>query len=369
MLPLYSSAGEVKLGAYGHRGLWFDKFCGRWRQEGNRWTLKSEQGADDNPKEEGLQSIADGPAGEPQQIVAATRRLTAMVSATGGRFEVCRTEGRFVTGLGRPHPVENGFAWHPTLGTPYLPGSSVKGLVRAWAELSEEPKDQIARLLGSSADASAGTICFLDAIPVEPVKLEVDVLTPHYAGWSPSKPPGDWSSPVPVPFLVTAADQRFVFSIIPRGGRTSPEIAADLDLVRSWLIEALAWEGAGAKTAVGYGRFVADGSRTAKLNEKIRAQTNLRGREEALRSPAGRWRVLVEEWSEEQLLRGILYNLEKNRLGDPAERRAFAAAVAEVRGDWLVQWRRGKPNHKATKTGDKKLKQRAGLIGAALAEQ
>jgi CRISPR-associated protein Cmr6 len=36
--------------------------------------------------------------------------------------------------LGNPHPVEKGFLWHPTLGTPSLPGSGVKGLVRAWVE-------------------------------------------------------------------------------------------------------------------------------------------------------------------------------------------------------------------------------------------
>lgn len=37
-----------------------------------------------------------------------------------------------MTGLGRQHPLENGFTWHPTLGVPYIPGSSLKGLLRAW---------------------------------------------------------------------------------------------------------------------------------------------------------------------------------------------------------------------------------------------
>ena len=62
-------------------------------------------------------------------------RMVRLVEAHGGRWRVFRTTSRFVTGLGRRHPVENGFAWHSTLGVPYLPGSSVKGMVRAWTRL------------------------------------------------------------------------------------------------------------------------------------------------------------------------------------------------------------------------------------------
>ena len=84
-----------------------------------------------------------------------------------------------MTGLGRSHPVENGFAWHPTLGMPYLPGSSVKGMVRAWAEQETDPRpasEELDRLLGKQN--SAGSVCFLDALPIKPVKLEADVMTP-----------------------------------------------------------------------------------------------------------------------------------------------------------------------------------------------
>jgi len=40
----------------------------------------------------------------------------------------------FVTGMGMEHPLENGFAFLDPYGVPYLPGSSVKGVLRRAAE-------------------------------------------------------------------------------------------------------------------------------------------------------------------------------------------------------------------------------------------
>jgi CRISPR-associated protein Cmr6 len=44
------------------------------------------------------------------------------------------SEAPFVTGMGMEHPLENGFAFLDPYGLPYLPGSSVKGVVRRAAE-------------------------------------------------------------------------------------------------------------------------------------------------------------------------------------------------------------------------------------------
>ncbi len=49
------------------------------------------------------------------------------------------------TGLGNPHPVENGFAFLPPYGIPYLSGSSVKGVLRRACE-------EIALFSDSSSD-------------------------------------------------------------------------------------------------------------------------------------------------------------------------------------------------------------------------
>lgn len=40
----------------------------------------------------------------------------------------------FMTGIGNEHPLENGFAFLNPYGLPYLPGSSIKGVLRAAAE-------------------------------------------------------------------------------------------------------------------------------------------------------------------------------------------------------------------------------------------
>ena len=247
---------------HGHAGLWFDKFCDRWRVKDRMWSMKSGKG----PKLEWIDSLTTGRVGTAFQIDECASRLVRLIDRRGGRFAVCSTESRFVTGLGRSHPVENGFAWHPTLGTPYLPGSSVKGLVRAWARLDADPSptcETVERLLGDLG--TAGGISFLDAVPIEPVQLEADVMTPHYAGWTTKEPPGDWCSPVPIPFLVAAAGTPFLFGVIPRRTDT-----ADLSAVMSWLCSALVWNGGGAKTAVGYGRFGRDDEKTADLKRRLR---------------------------------------------------------------------------------------------------
>lgn len=242
--PLYQvpAGREPRRELHGHAGLWFDKFCDRWQ---SGWKMEAPE------KLEWIRKTA-GQVGNPDQIRESARRLMRLTRMLNGRAQVYATESRFVTGLGRSHPVENGFAWHPTLGTPFLPGSSVKGMIKAWAKAEQEDERQLKRILGSLGQV--GSVRFLDAVPMAPVSLEADVMTPHYAGWSRQKPPGDWCSPTPIPFLTTAPGTQFVFGIVP----TSATQDGDLDIVSGWLDNALKWAGAGAKTAVGYGRMKRD---------------------------------------------------------------------------------------------------------------
>ena len=265
-LPLYQTDAPPCRGAHGHAGLWYDKFCNEWRIERSTWTLQDRKGA-------WIRTLTNEAVGCSEQIEESALRLAAMIDAGRGCWDVFTTDSRFVTGLGRSHPVENGFAWHSTLGTPYLPGSSVKGLVRAWAKLDADPIpdcEALARLLG--APSRAGSIFFLDAVPTTPVLLEADVMTPHYAGWSKDQPPGDWRSPVPIPFLVTARETSFLFGLMPRRTVSANDLAAACE----WLRSALAWAGAGAKTAVGYGRFRQDAGKTQDLRQRLRGRNRVR---------------------------------------------------------------------------------------------
>ncbi len=361
--PLYETDGHPRAqrARDGHAGLWFDKFCDGWRVDGGVWTLKSD---DDNPKLAWIESLTKDPIGTPNQIAECALRLMRLTERRGGRAAVFTTEYRFVTGLGRSHPVENGFAWHPTLGAPYLPGSSVKGLVRAWAESDGVEDATIARLLG--CPQQAGRLCFLDAAPVGPVRLEADVMTPHYAGWTAVKPPGDWRSPTPIPFLVTAEGARFLFGIVPCRAVED----GDLDAAWAWLREALAWAGAGAKTAVGYGRFRHDEAATTDWTERLRCEDRRREaereRREAMRTPEGRWRLKLKERLEAEILELVRVHLEKDPLPDSGERMALAQAVVST--GLVAYWRRGKTQDPGTGVGKKKLKERVRLLDNALGE-
>ena len=261
-LPKFRDPPPKSRPSDGHAGLWFDKFCDRWSES---WDMKARSRS---PKLDWIDTV-NGNVGAADQIGAYALRLARLIGDRGGRFNAYTTESRFVTGLGRSHPVENGFAWHPTLGTPYLPGSSVKGMVRAWARQADPScaADVVGSLLGDRD--SAGKVSFLDAVPIVPVQLETDVMTPHYAGWTVDDPPGDWRSPTPIPFLVAAAGTTFLFGVVPCRSAVGPDHLAS---VMSWLDSVLCWAGAGAKTAVGYGRFARDEQRSDELKMRMRAQ-------------------------------------------------------------------------------------------------
>ena len=259
--PLYKEAASADRKPEGSSGLWYDKFCDRWKAD---WTGF----AGDSGKREWIETIAnvgDGGAtrktvGNREILAEAAKRIEDLAAKNSGQTFRLATAWRFVTGLGRSHPVENGFAWHHTLGTPYLPGSSLKGLTRAWArDWSDLGADDVARMFGPEANAklSVGSVIFLDALPVAPVALEADVMTPHYGPWYQGEKgavPGDWHSPTPIPFLTVAPGQTFLFAVLPR--TASAQDRKDCNTAATLLKEALDGLGAGAKTSVGYGQFV-----------------------------------------------------------------------------------------------------------------
>lgn len=226
-----------------------------------------------------------GRAGNPTALAQAAKRLQNLVQALGGQTGVFKTQGNFVTGLGIDHPVENGLSFHPTLGVPYLGAAGVKGLLRAWVEVwmelpeGSDSASVIARWFGTASDkdgeGSAGNLIFFDAIAATPLTMAADVMTPHMGKWyekgseinaqaganAPNSlanaAPADWHSPVPVPFLVVS-DGEFQFGIAPRAvGDAAADAQARQDCATAWaqLQLALEWLGAGAKTAVGYGRM------------------------------------------------------------------------------------------------------------------
>lgn len=272
-LPLYRQDPEPTLATEGNRGLWYNRFFNRYTAE---WTIP------DTGKTQWVSENA-GIVGPREALQTQALRQLALITALGGRGGVFETDWHFATGLGLPHPVENGLIWHHTLGVPYLAGSAVKGLVRAWVEVwddtlnAEEKTRRIIRWFGDLQQA--GQFRFFDALPVEPVMLTADVMTPHMDQWYEKggkigesgeelhrRIPADWHDPVPVPFLVVQKAKLLV-GIAPRHPPRHPEFAGELPQVFAALKQALDWLGAGAKTAAGYGRMGENAGAMASLRE------------------------------------------------------------------------------------------------------
>jgi len=221
---------------------------------------------DTSRKQKYLEALADhsddGNAAAP--VEEYVDRLDAQLeglAAAGHRTETLEleTEGRLIAGLGYDSPLEVGCTLHPLYGFPYLPGSSVKGVARAYAEdVAKADEDDLYAVFGSTskreqdARTRRGRVCFFDAVPTRAPRLEVDVLTPHYTDYYTASddppPPGEWNEPQPVPFLTVAPRTPFRFPLASQDP-TCLEQAAD------WLKQGLFWLGGGGRTSAGYGLF------------------------------------------------------------------------------------------------------------------
>jgi len=273
-----------------HTGLLFDKFADAWAADD--WSF------DKNAFLRRLTDKRNNSICSPALLTEACARQYELAEFHGGIVRRFTNDSRFITGLGRSHPLENGFAFHPTLGTPFLPGSGVKGVLRAWLRESRGEWDPEARrrtgawredasdrdLFGTQA--AIGHAVFLDLLPVGPPALVTEVMTPHYGPYyQDQETPGDWHSPVPIPFLAVEAGQEWQAAILPTNGGEEID-RQQLGQLADDLADALDWLGAGAKTAVGYGRFTRDDASEKRLRqaaERRRAEQEASRREEAER--------------------------------------------------------------------------------------
>ena len=275
-----------------HPGLVFDKFIDTWRiEETGHCEIQKPSTAKDPKKkyrtnlylgskrawlEETRDLVNKHKSALNEKLVKAVAKQEELVKALCGKCIPVKTDWRFVSGLGSGHPFETGFIWHRTLGVPYLPGSSVKGLMRAWADPKKGWGDEITwerikRLFCDTKDDGAGSLIVFDALPIQVPDLELDIMNPHYAEYYSKElyekpdgsteliPPADYLSPTPIFFLAIAGEHRFCFALAPR--RPKDENAAD-DLKEGLelLQQARATLGAGGKTAVGYGSMTYDPS-------------------------------------------------------------------------------------------------------------
>jgi CRISPR-associated protein Cmr6 len=373
--PLYRDAVDTPkpVGEF-HRGLWFERFVDFYEAKDGFWEIPKPKDKA-NPKSEWIKGVA-GECGSEAELRRHALYLAQRMNFLGGEFQGFETDWHFATGLGNPHPVENGFLWHPTLGVPYLPGSAVKGLVRAWVERWDDSlpteAEKRARCLTwfgtetkDDVPKQAGELIFFDALPIGPVTLALDVMTPHYGKWyeqggeintpdnEPEKVPADWHDPVPVPFLVVK-QARFVFAIAPRRPEFKDEARPALDA----LAKALDWLGAGAKTAVGYGRMVPEKSIQATVQGWADDERQQREAKQREVENQRRWAVLspleremeeaIEQRQDKNLApyMALIQAIEKN-CWQGEDKRQAAAKVRDLmqreKGQWKEKPTKDKP--------------------------
>jgi CRISPR-associated protein Cmr6 len=277
--PLYENidypySPELSRGVHWHKGLWFERFFHGYNPQ---WEIDKAQ------KQRFINEVT-GSCGETDSLQAHALQQAKLCEALKGQHKIFKSNWHFITGMGNNHPVENGFSWHPTLGTPYLTGATVKGLVRAWieqwADLGEEAlRNQCYEWFGSEdkdpekqqKEARTGDLVFFDALPVEAVELQCDIMTPHGGDWY-SKGgeisadtyaktlPADWHDPNIIPFL-SVKKTSFQFMVAPTSRalkRDPTKTKVQVEEAMQALSDALEFLGAGAKTAAGYGHFQED---------------------------------------------------------------------------------------------------------------
>lgn len=291
----FGESGD-RLPCNAHRGLLFDRYPTFWRWDGkyhSSWDNSFCQKKEISARHKFLQDFVRcyachrDIAGPLLKQVHTRHEIICKVA--GGESRKFTTQWRFVTGMGAAHPLENGFTFDRAVGVPYLPGSSVKGITRAWAitqssaekpllpdentqeneKRIKEAEKKINEILGSEesekmgTQAAVGSVIFLDAYPVEWPTLEADVMTPHYARYYQKDcydqqkgtiyPPSDDQQPRPIPFLTVGQGVTFRFIILPRTAEAREK--NDMQTAMQWLQEGLTNLGAGDKTAAGYGYF------------------------------------------------------------------------------------------------------------------
>ncbi len=204
--------------------------------------------------------LAEETAMRKQRLADVHRRLDAVVADRRGQKRTFTAVERFATGLGNPNAADIGFSFDAACGVPCLAGSAVKGLVREGARLVDAGRTRVAALLGEAPspmdglDGTRGKLVFLDALPTAWPALEIDIITRHHdaEGVARQAIPLDADQPNPVPFLTVAPGTAFVFRLLPGSDEVDQGAISE---VWNWLTNALDF-GAGAKTAVGYGRMV-----------------------------------------------------------------------------------------------------------------
>jgi CRISPR-associated protein Cmr6 len=166
-------------------------------------------------------------------------------------------------GTGYPHgsgraddDIKCGFSFDYTTGQPYIPGSSIKGVLRSVFQEHPEAIAAIATISEKSVEALEKNIfdngdIFLDAVLYDGDKnnhvLGCEYITPHKNAMK---------NPIPIHIMKILPDVRFEFRFIVSDFNAEINAAKKIEIFKTLL----SFFGVGAKTNVGYGILEEDDS-------------------------------------------------------------------------------------------------------------
>ena len=165
---------------------------------------------------------------------------------------------RLFIGSGEPGSIEASITLHHSYGVPFIPGSSIKGVVCAFAKRQGIEKGVRDFMFGiepslENESGDSGYLVFHDAwwVPGSaPTPLAPEIVTVHHAEYYKGEGGSATDFDSPNPNSQVAARGAFLFSIEGSGSL----VAWGVELLK----EALRDEGIGAKSAAGYGYFSED---------------------------------------------------------------------------------------------------------------
>ncbi|SIO96521.1 type III-B CRISPR module RAMP protein Cmr6 [Vibrio spartinae] len=250
---------------------------------------------------------------------------------------VMKLENRLLIGLSGSGALETGCSLSYGYGMPYIPGSSVKGVVRAWVEqnFKDNHPDELAELFGTrdsdDIDCVSGLVTFHDAwwIPhakgnTKPKPFVLDVVTTHHQAYYNDKQaePSDKDSPIPNHLLAVQGSFLFVIEGAPE----------HVELCQKMLTQALQDNGIGAKTAAGYGYFRGDDQEALDLLSCLQKLSR-----ERRMSDEEKREYDVEHLTEKQLTTMFSKDLNKTKKRDDIQ--WLIAMVVKHHGEIIDSWK------------------------------
>lgn len=287
-----TSAEEIKLPKY------LEKFQDKLQYipAGHRHTIY--WNTDDEGKSKLLNEIANNkPSDDVQEMWKALQERSSHIANgfRAGRIQVTEfpfeLQANLLCGSGLSHPTEVGMSFMNPYGIPYIPGSSIKGVLRDAAQmLAKDERDNLTvedvnKLFGEDnegQESKRGHLSFLDSLPLGSQFLGVDIITPHHKAYfqgSDNAYPHDEESPVPIQYLVVKKNTKFNLVILHGHDTTDSEeqeCAKKVEEIVKYAIENM---GFGAKTSIGYGWVRIDEERKQR-DERQRKEAEERRRKE-----------------------------------------------------------------------------------------